>query len=1096
MVVMHGFYAMHYASFLNKFALVSPKVFLSFGIAMASSQMTWKYDVFVSFRGKDTRNTFTDHLYGALNRKTILAFKDDKKLKKGEPIAPELLQALQSSRVFVVVFSKNYASSTWCLRELSQILDCVQVSGKHILPIFYDVEPSEVRKQSGNYEKAFAEYEQRFKDDEVKMVEVQRWRVALTEVADLSGWDVRNKPEYAEIEKIVEEIVSILTHKLSNPSNELVGMQSSIEELEKLLLLSLVDDVRVVGIHGMGGIGKTTLATVLYERISHQYNVRCYIDDVSKIYRDSGPIGLQVQFLRQALEDENLEIRNLSEGMHLTKTRLSHAKALVILDNVDLVEQLEKLAIYREDLGAGSRIIIISRDKHILKAHAVDALYNVQLLNDDQALQLFCRKAFKCDYIMANYEKMVKDALKHVGGLPLAIKVIGSFLFGRDVLQWRSALARLVENPSKDIIDVLRMSLVELEEMDKEIFLDIACFYNRHTEHYVKRMLDYRGFYPDIGIKVLIEKSLITISNGQIKMHDLLRKLGQKMVQENSTEEQIKWNRLWCYKDFYIVVSENKENKVEVLVLNGSKESETLMAEALSKMSNLRLLILHGMNISGSLRRLSNELRYLEWKRYPLKNLPSKFQPYQLVELILEHSLVNQLWKGGKNLPNLRNLNLRYSKYLIKLPDFRMIPNLRYLILEGCIKLVELEPSISLLRKLTVLNMKDCKSLLSIPNNILSLSSLEIFDLSGCTKVLNNQLSDILWHAKHMMELNICEISMGSQSTFSIFKTLIMLPFHLWYSRAYNYSASCLLPSLPSFSCLNILDLSFCNLSQIPDAVGCIQYLERLNLGGNKFVTLPSFKELSQLVYLNLQHCKQLKSLPELPSRTHFPFKREIIFNVQQPGLYIFDCPKLDERERCSSKSLSWMIQFLKYQAYQESSGSFRWIDIIIPGSEIPSWFNNQSVGSSISLDPSPVMHDDNWIGIAYCVVLMALDGPTTSRNERRPYIVIGSKKANKALCLNIPVLLDKDLVTTESDHMWLFYFTRNNFVDVNDIHDLVDFKMEIEIRNSQGLHLEVKNCGYHWIFKQDIELINSMIHRENLSCLNNNFLAAIDELQ
>ncbi|XP_061376561.1 disease resistance protein RPV1-like [Gastrolobium bilobum] len=191
-----------FLAWLQSVTTCAPVLALAFAIVMASSssstcssssRMTWKYDVFVSFRGEDTRYNFTDHLFGALQRNNIVAFRDDTKLQKGESIAPELLQAIEGSRIFVAVFSKNYASSTWCLRELAKILDCVQVSGKLVLPIFYDVDPSKVRKQSGGFEKAFAEHEERFKEDLEKMEEVQRWREVLEQVANLFGWDIQNK---------------------------------------------------------------------------------------------------------------------------------------------------------------------------------------------------------------------------------------------------------------------------------------------------------------------------------------------------------------------------------------------------------------------------------------------------------------------------------------------------------------------------------------------------------------------------------------------------------------------------------------------------------------------------------------------------------------------------------------------------------------------------------------------------------------------------------------------------------------------------------------------------------------------------------------
>ncbi|RDX86047.1 Toll/interleukin-1 receptor-like protein, partial [Mucuna pruriens] len=140
-------------------------------IILSTASSSYLYDVFLSFRGEDTRNNFTAFLFQALRRNGIDAFKDDAHLKEGEFIAPELLQAIQASRIFIVVFSKDYASSTWCLRELLQICNCIRTSSRHVLPIFYDVHPSEVRKQSGYFEKAFVQHKERFREDKEKMEE-------------------------------------------------------------------------------------------------------------------------------------------------------------------------------------------------------------------------------------------------------------------------------------------------------------------------------------------------------------------------------------------------------------------------------------------------------------------------------------------------------------------------------------------------------------------------------------------------------------------------------------------------------------------------------------------------------------------------------------------------------------------------------------------------------------------------------------------------------------------------------------------------------------------------------------------------------------
>jgi len=376
-----------------------------------------------------------------------------------------------------------------------------------------------------------------------------------------------HRQQYEEIENVVEEVINLLgRNQIWNFGDDLVDIHSRVKQLEELLDLSANDTVRLVGICGMGGIGKTTLATALFNKISPQFNACCYLDDLSKIYCNFGAASAQKQLLCQALNQGNMEIRNVSHGTMLITTRLRHLKMLVVVDNVDHVEQLEKLGLHPEYLGAGSRIVIISRDCHILQNYGVNEVYNVQVLDETQALQLFCKKAFKSNDIGREYEELTKDVLKYVKGLPLGIKVLGSFLLGRDVCEWRSALTRMKENPSKDIMDVLRISYDGLENLEKQIFLDIACFCSNRKSHYsapiVKKFLDYRQFSPDIGMKVLIEKSLISCRDGNIEMHDLLKELGKSIVKEKAPKEPRKWSRLWSYKDLQKIMKMNKVKEV------------------------------------------------------------------------------------------------------------------------------------------------------------------------------------------------------------------------------------------------------------------------------------------------------------------------------------------------------------------------------------------------------------------------------------------------------------------------------------------------------------------------------------------------------
>ncbi|KAM4097778.1 hypothetical protein ACJW30_07G027800 [Castanea mollissima] len=154
-----------------------------------SSSMTsqWKYDVFLSFNGVDTCKTFTGHLFAALDRKGILTFIDNK-LERAKPISSELLKTIEESRFDIIIFSKNYASSSWCLDELAAIVRCMKEKGLTIFPIFYDMDPSDVRKQTGTFGQAFNTHE-----DKENIKKVETWRDALEEVANLSGWHLQDR---------------------------------------------------------------------------------------------------------------------------------------------------------------------------------------------------------------------------------------------------------------------------------------------------------------------------------------------------------------------------------------------------------------------------------------------------------------------------------------------------------------------------------------------------------------------------------------------------------------------------------------------------------------------------------------------------------------------------------------------------------------------------------------------------------------------------------------------------------------------------------------------------------------------------------------
>ncbi|XP_024042865.1 TMV resistance protein N [Citrus clementina] len=805
-----------------------------------------KYDAFLSFRGEDTRKSFTDHLYAALKNKGIYVFKDDKELEKGGSISPNLLEAIEESRISIIVLSKNYASSTWCLDELVKIVECKKRDNE-IFPIFYDVEPTAVRKQTTSFGEAFAKHEEAFKDNIEKL---QKWRDALKVVANKTGWELKDSNE----SEFIDEIVNVISNKIRTKPEilkELVGIDSRLEKL-RFLIGTESSDVRMMGIWGMGGIGKTTLARVVYDLISHEFDGSTFLANVrEKSEKEGSVVSLQKQLLSDLLKLADISIWNVDDGINIIGSRLRQKKVLLVIDDVADVEQLQNLARKRDWFGPGSRIVITTRDKQLLVAHEVDEehIYNLEVLSNDEALQLFSMKAFKTRQPMGEYVELSKRVLKYAGGLPLALTVLGSFLNGRSVDLWRSTLKRLKREPPNKIINILQISFDGLQDLEKKIFLDVACFFKLWDRDHVAKILEGCGFSPVIGIEVLIEKSLLTVDDdNRLWMHDLLQELGHQIVQRQSPEEPGKRSRIWREEEVRHVLTENTGNEVvEGIIIDAYfPENEVCLsagAKAFSQMANLRLLKIDNLQLPEGLEYLSNKLRLLDWHRYPLKSLPSNFQ----LDKTVEFNYLNML----------KVMRLSHSQNLIKTPDFSGVPNLEELILEGCTRLHEIHPSLLLHSKLVILNLKDCKSLTTLPGKI-SMKSLKTLVLSGCSKLMKkfpefagsmNDLSELFLDRTTIEELPL---------SIEHLTRLVLL----------NLTDCKNLKSLPitlrRLQCLRNLKLSGCSkLKKFPEILGSMKDLTELFLDGTSITEVPSSIEFfTRLQLLNLNDCNNLVRLP------------------------------------------------------------------------------------------------------------------------------------------------------------------------------------------------------------------------------------------
>ncbi|XP_052184691.1 TMV resistance protein N-like [Diospyros lotus] len=825
---------------------------LHVGASLSSGSSSWKFDVFLSFAGRDTRGGFVDHLFSALLQKGIFMFKDDVTLERGEYIRDTLLKAIEESRFAIVIFSENYASSKWCLLELVKILDCKKTRGLTVFPVFYKLNPSNLRKQTGSVREAFARHERDYSEEEV-----QTWRNAVMEVAGISGWDSENGTTHGLEAKLVQEIVKVLQSKLEDEDSSIldyvVGLDTRVEEVKSLLGIGL-NDSRIVGIHGIGGIGKTTVAKAVYNQIRSQFDASSYVKNVREAHREENHCASLQKLLISDIFSHNVDIKNnVDRGRSIIMRRARHMRVLVVFDDVDDAEDLKALIGNPEYcLGLGSRIIIITRYPRVLDLLEVKHKYDVKELEYEEALELFCQKVFGKNQPTQGYEGLTNSFLHRAGGVPLVLKVLVPILRGLSINEWQSAFDRLRQQPHEKIHSVLKLSYESLEPKDKEIFLDIACFFEWNSKDFVIEILNACDFNADYGIRNLQSKALVKISDNRIEMHDLIREMGRHIIYEEHRKEPGKRSRLWKYEDVYDVLTQKKgtELPVEAIVMDSCETKKiSLRRDAFSNMSNLRLLSLQGVVelLDGAVDNLSNKLRLLEWPQYPLKFLPANFQADRLVKLKMSHSGLKQPWNGTMCLDKLKYVDLNYSSGITKISCFTPVTNLKELILDGCTRLVKIDPSIEAIKSLTILNLGGCKYLEFLPTGSW-LESLQILVLSGCSKLKN--VYEVLEFTKCLIALYLDETCVKE------------LPVEHLSNLQLIFLSDCKkLTSLPSGICglkrLAYLIVNGCSkLSELPEGIGELESLVELRADFTAIEQLPSsIIHLKKLRFLSLRGC-------------------------------------------------------------------------------------------------------------------------------------------------------------------------------------------------------------------------------------------------
>ncbi|XP_062074364.1 disease resistance protein RPV1-like [Humulus lupulus] len=842
-----------------------------------------EYDVFISFRGEDTRYAFTAHLFEALRIRKVHTYLDEVTLKRGDEISPALLQAIQQSKISVIVFSENYADSSWCLDELVRIMECKEIHGQQVVPIFYHVDPSCVRNQKGPYE-----LEERFKDKKMEKLEIhgQAWRNALTKAANLSGWSthqIRSEPQWMKI--IVEDIIKRLRSMSSSSASlkELAGIQRRMNQVESMLCPnSSSDRVIVVGLWGMGGIGKTTLARAVFDKISHHFEGCCFLSNVREKW-DNGrnKYDLQNKLFWELLDEETNNTKMMSS---FDKNRLHSKKVLIVLDDANDPEQLEFLAGDGKWFELGSRIIVTTRDVQLLKNRVDHEIYKVEELSFDEAFQHFQKIASTRNIPIGEFTELSRRAVEYAGGIPLVLQVLmGSLFRDNNKGRWESVLDDLKDSPNEKIHNVLKISYDGLPKKEKDVFLDIACFFKGGERSNVERILKGSDSFVGMRIDNLVDKSLIAIEKhmdwDSLWMHDSVQEMCWEIVNQQSINKPGKRSRLWKPEDVYHVFKNNKVSaEVEGIFLDISKiKTFNLSPNVFLEANNLRLLKIHSSNrinntklcFPQGLQSLPDALRLLSWEGCPLKTFPLSFDPIKLVQLRMPKSQVEQLWDGIQHLPNLKIMDLSDSKNLTCIPDLSQAPNLQRIVLDNCINLLPVTSHFQNLEKLIHLYMNYCVKQTSAPN---LRPSIEILELNGCQNLKN--IPEI---KGNMAELDLRETSIEElPSSIGSLDQLQVI-------RLEDCQGLKSLPaSISQWQYLTRLFLSGCSsLENLPDLPKTI---DTLKLCGTSIDQLPtSIESLPFLRSIYLKNCKRLQSLP-----THI-YKLKGLHSLDLSG-----CSKID----------------------------------------------------------------------------------------------------------------------------------------------------------------------------------------------------------